>query len=177
MKLFLIAGKGHTGKNTIANFIKDYYDEIGEKTVIVSLAKYIKMYAMEISNWNGCEENKPRELLQKLGMSVRQELGEDIFLRRVVEDISFYKVNYDNIVMPDLRLPLEIEYLREIYSDTYAIRVNRAIESNLSEEEKNHITEIALDNYNRFDYEILNNDIDVLREEIKKLLEGIDKNE
>ena len=179
MRVFLIAGKGNSGKNTTAEIIKDYYAKKNIETVITSISKYIKMYATEISNWDGIDEDKPRALLQMIGSKVREEMGDKFFVRRLVEDLSFYKLNYENIVVSDVRLPFEIEYFQEVLGDmVYTIRVTRDdYVSNLKEEEKNHETEVALDTYNRFDYEITNSDLVSLKKEVEKVLERIDGNE
>ena len=180
MRIFLIAGKGSTGKHTIANIIKDYYAKKGEETVITEVSKHIKMFAKEISNWTGNEAHKPRELLQMIGSKVREELGEKFFVKRIVEDLGFYKLNYKNVIVADIRLPFEIEYLREVLGDLdiYAIGVTRTNKiDTLTEEEKMHETETALDNYVRFDYEIENNDYVRLKHDVISILEGIDSSE
>ena len=176
MKVFLIAGKAETGKNVVAEIIKEYYQNKGEESVITGITKYIKMYAGEISNWKGDEENKPRELLQMIGTRVREELGEKFFVRRIVEDLSFYKLNYENVIISDVRLPFEIEYFREVLGDmAIALRIKRVNhEDSLKEEERLHETETALDSFNRFDYEIINDNIVELKKDIIKILEGID---
>ncbi len=175
MRIFLIAGKGQNGKNTIANLIKEYYDNRDEKTVITSFSKYIKLFAMEISNWDGKDETKPRALLQKIGSKIREDIREDFFTSRMKEDIQFYKMFFDNLVIADVRLPFEIEYMREMFTEAVAIRVIRNTSSKMNEEEANHVTEIALDNYNRFDFEIENNgNIEELKTNVETILERID---
>ena len=177
MKVFLIGGKAGVGKGSAAQIIKEYYAKQEKETVITQITKYIKMYAMEISNWNGEEENKPRALLQMVGSKIREELGEKFFVRRIVEDLSFYKLNYEVVVIADIRLPFEIEYFREILGDmVYALKITRKKNpTELKESEKSHETEIALDHYHGFDYEFKNNeDLDTFKAKIMKYLERID---
>ena len=175
MRLFLVAGKVSAGKDTIAKFIKEFYDEKGKKTIITAYAKYIKMFAREITGWDGKEETKPRALLQKIGSEIRDEIREDFFTHRMYEDLEFYKMFYDNVVISDVRLPFEIEYMREMVEDTISIRVERpGYEGNMTEEEASHITEHALENYDRFDFEIENVNLDTLKREVYSILEGLD---
>ena len=175
MRVFLIAGKGSNGKDTVAKLIKDFYDEKEKKTIITGYAKYIKLFAMEVSGWDGNESTKPRALLQKIGSEIRDEIREDFFTHRMFEDLEFYKKFYDNVVISDVRLPFEIEYMREMVVDTIAIRVERpGYQSDMTEEETGHITEHALDNYNRFDFEIENVNLDTLKKEVYSILEGLD---
>ena len=53
------------------------------------------------------------------------------------------------------------------------IRINRDnIDNNLTENQKNHITETDLDNYNNFDYIVDNNkDYDTLKNAVIKIME------
>ena len=110
-KLYLLSGKARSGKDTIANIIKDYYESIGKKVVITSFAKYIKMYAKEITGWNGEEATKPRTLLQELGTEiVREKLGkENIYALRMLDDIDIYNYFADVVIIKDVRFLHELE--------------------------------------------------------------------
>ena len=65
-KIYLVSGKARHGKDTFSGYLKDVYASNGKKVIVTQLAKYIKYYAKEITGWNLTEEDKPRELLQKL---------------------------------------------------------------------------------------------------------------
>ena len=48
-------------------------------------------YAKRISNWDGREETKPRELLQNLGIElVRNKINPRLFISRTLEDIEVF---------------------------------------------------------------------------------------
>ena len=58
----------------------------------------------------------------------------------------------------------ELKEIKEKYQDVVAIKLERSnYESNLSEEEKNHITEKDLDNYQGFDYIVENSNLKDLK--------------
>ena len=170
MRIFLISGKAGSGKNETANVISDLLGN----TVITSFSKYIKLFAMEMTDWDGNEDNKPRTFLQEMGDTLRG-IDENFLTKRVLEDIRVYGKYYDNVVISDVRLLNEIEYFKSnsIY-DVITIRVN-SVESRrkLAEEEKKHITELELDNYDGFDFVIDNNFDDDLEKKIKLFLEGL----
>ena len=64
------------------------------------------------------------------------------------EDIKVYSYFYDVIVITDARLLDEILILKENYPNSISIRVVRNnYENNLTEEEKNHLTETDLVRY------------------------------
>ena len=172
IKLFILSGKARSGKDTAYEVIKEYYSN--KKVIGVSFGHYIKDYAKRVSDWDGSEETKPRELLQSLGIElVKNKIDDKLFIRRLLEDILVFSYFYDIIVVTDARLVDEIETLKEKYPDSISIRINRNADNGLKESEKKHVTEIALDNYSKFDYIIQNDDQESLKEEIIHILEEV----
>ena len=156
-KIFLLSGKARSGKNEISKIIERYYSN--KKCITISFGYYIKDYAKRISDWDGSEETKPRELLQHLGIElVRNKIDKRLFIDRILQDIEIFSYFYDIIIVSDARLLDEITILKEKYPNSVSIRVVRNnFENNLTEEQKNHLTETDLDNFTDFDY-IVNND-------------------
>jgi len=94
-----------------------------------------------------------------------------------MEDINIYHDYVQNIVISDARLPIEIEQIKDNYDQVYAIHVIGA-ENKLTKEQQDHYTEHALDEYNKFDYVIDNNDnIESLKIKVEQILNEVDKNE
>lgn len=172
MRIFLIAGKSGSGKDEIAKIINSYYKRNNKKAVITGFSKYIKLFAMEILDWDG-KNPKPRKFLQDFGVEARKS-NEKIFINRMLEDIALYQ-NYCNaLIIADVRLIKEIEVLKRKVSDVYTIHVIAdKSKNNLTSDEKRHITEIELDNYQNFDYKIKNNFDETLKEDVYKILEGM----
>ena len=170
MKVFLISGKAGSGKNEVASIIKE---QLGS-TVITSFSKYIKLYALEFTDWDGRDITKPRTFLQGMGDRLRS-IDENFLIDRILQDLKVYNGDFENVIVSDVRLPHEIEYIKEnCNEEVYAIRVNSTKNKrNLNVEEKTHHTEIDLDNYDKFDFIIENNFDDTLTENVKKVLEEI----
>ena len=168
-KIFIISGKARSGKGEVSKIISDYYKD--KKSIIISFGHYIKDYAKRVSDWNGDEDTKPRELLQQLGIElIKNKINDKLFIRRIKEDIEVFSYFYDIIIVNDARLLDEIESLKSSYSDSTFIRVKSNDENNLTTSQKNHITETDLDNYKYFDYIIENNGS---KEDLKKQVEEI----
>ena len=80
IKLFVLSGKARSGKDTAYELIKEYYKD--KKTIDVSFGHYIKDYVKRVSDWDGREETKPRELLQNLGIElVKNQIDDKLFIR------------------------------------------------------------------------------------------------
>lgn len=172
VKIIILSGKARSGKDKFADMIVNYYKN--KKVKKLSYAYYLKNYVRNISNWNGEDSNKPRELLQTIGIDlIKNKIDNKLLINRVIEDIEVYSYFYDIMVITDARLIDEIEDIKNKFNDVITIRINRDMDNNLKENEKNHITEINLDNY-KFDYVIENNDdYKVLENKVNEVLEGI----
>ena len=168
-KIYLICGRARHGKDTIAGFLKKFYEEDGKKVIYSRAGKYIKFYAMEMTDWDGSEESKPRKLLQELGTDViRNKLNKaEMFIERQLDDIEIYSYFYDAIIVPDIRLPREIDSVREKFDNVVVIKVERInFETSLDSNEQAHVTEIAMDNYDDVDYIVTNDTLDKLEKDI-----------
>ncbi len=157
-KIFIFGGKAQVGKDTTSTYLRNYAKEKGLRAINLQYSSYIKMYAKNISDWDGSEETKPRVLLQELGQTIRTEFDKRFFINRIIDDIKVYQSYFDIITISDARLPLELDAVKEEFKDAVKVHIIRPnFNPYKSLKEKNHPTELALDDYKNFDYEIINN--------------------
>lgn len=160
MIIFNVSGKAESGKNTVCEMIKEICESNNLKVCNLLFANRIKQYAKDYFGWDGREETKPRELLQNIGTDViRNKLNNPNFhVNSVVQDIEVLSEYFDVFVISDLRFENEDVIIKEKFNNkACSIRVNRGNhKSKLTEEQLNHQSEIALDNYDKFDYTIDN---------------------
>lgn len=159
-KIILISGKAENGKTTAANFIKEMLEKEGYRVVITRYAKYLKEIAKDYCGWNGEKDEAGRTLLQQLGTEIiRQKMHKpDFHVGRVCEDIEIASDFVDYVIIDDVRYPNEIYYPLAKFGDDkiFTYRVNRINEdgtpyqNSLSEEQKNHLSETALDHFRFF---------------------------
>ncbi len=179
LAIVLISGKAKHGKTTFANMLKEEHALIGRKAVATSYAKYLKLYAKELTDWDGTNDSKPRKFLQDLGTEIRVSLKKpEFFVKRLDDDIDVYSRYVSAVIIDDARLPLEIEYFKNKYpNQVKTIKIVRPnFANNLNELEQTHETENKLDNYETFDYNIINDGtLEDLRTKAHDLLERIEK--
>lgn len=172
-KVYMLAGKARNGKDTTGAFIKEYYEELGKKVCTLQLSSPLKYYAGIVLGWDGSEETKPREFLQKLGTEViRGQIDEKFLIKRLIDDIRVLSYFCDIIVVTDVRMPLEFEEVSNKFDGVKKILIERPnFSSSLSSNEQKHITETALDTYNGYDV-IIKNDgsLDDLKKKVYELL-------
>ena len=113
--IILIAGKARSGKSTVAEYIRRELEDEHKDVIISPYTKYLKQYISDITKIEVTDENKPREMLQKLSSDlIKKELGyNDIFIKRQIEDISIYSYFADIVIIPDVRFPNEIEVMKK----------------------------------------------------------------
>lgn len=172
-KILILSGKARSGKDEVAKIISNYYRI--KKVKKLSYAYYLKQYVKKISNWQGNEEDKPRDLLQFIGIDlIKNKINNKLLINRVIEDIKVYSYFYDIIIITDARLVDEIEDIKKNYPKAISIRINCKLNNNLTIDQKNHITEKGLDDYNNFDY-IIDNDMnyDNLKNSVNEVLEEL----
>lgn len=173
MRIFLIAGKAGSGKNEVAKLIKEYYIYKLEECAITSYSKYIKNFALELTNWDGIEGNKPRDFMQRLGDDMRKN-DPNFLVSNMIKDITIYQKYVENVVISDVRMPNEIEEIKNSFENVYAFYiVNQFGSSKLTIEQQSHITEVALEDYPDFDYIIANDDLSRLKEKVFAILDKV----
>lgn len=178
MKIFLICGSSHHGKDTIGNFIEKKCNANNLKFCRTQISKYLKMYIKDYFGWDGKEETKPRTLLQELGTDViRGKLNKEYFFAdRTAEDLEILSHFFDVAAVTDIRFPLEIDTIKKKFDDVVVIRVNRInFESKLTEAQQQHKTETAMNDYSDYDYVLTNDTLEKLEEDVINVLkkEGI----
>lgn len=143
-----ISGKARSGKDTIAKMIQEKYPEY----TIIHFSD--KLYELM---WNDQQElgfpiTKDRNYLQFIGTEWARAKDPNIWIKCLMKKVNELK---DNIIVADVRFKNELEALK---NDGFTlIRVNRS-KSDMTEEQKNHLSEIDLDDYTEWDHIIDNND-------------------
>lgn len=173
IKIIILSGKARSGKDIVADIIQEKYQD--KKVKKLSYAYYLKQYVKSITNWTGNEDDKPRDILQFIGIElIKEKINAKLLINRVLEDIAIYSYFYDIIVITDARLVDEIEDIKKIYPQAISIRINRKLDNHLTVDQKKHVTEIGLDDYDNFDY-IIDNDTDYnqLQKKVVKILEEL----
>ena len=166
MKVYVIGGKAKSGKNTFGECLREELKSYGYKPCVMHITEPLYTFAKNYFAWDGNENSKPREFLQKMGIEIiQQKLGKkDFLLNRLEEDIEILKEFFDTFIITDARLIHEFEELKKKYPEVVTIKIERNnYDDRLTEEERNHITETELDQYDDFDYIVENKMIEDLK--------------
>lgn len=154
MKILAVSGKAGSGKDYTAEIMKKELESRGKKVLITHYADLLKYLCRSLFDWDGKKDEKGRHLLQYVGTEIVRNQDPDFWVDFLVKIFTLFNEEWDFVIIPDCRFPNEINKLSDF--DVTSVRITRpGYENGLTEEAKNHLSEIALDDY-RFDYTLVN---------------------
>lgn len=162
-KVITISGKAQHGKDSLAICLKEALEKRGEKVLIINYADYLKFICKKYFDWDGIKDENGRTILQHVGTDLIRKKRPDFWVETVANFIYAIEEEFDWFLIPDTRFPNEIEYMKNIFGKKHtSVRVLRKNEdgtefdNGLTETQKSHMSEIALDEYDDFDRIIVN---------------------
>jgi hypothetical protein len=170
-KIINLAGKAQNGKDTTAVILKQKLEIKGKEVIIMHYADLVKYLCKQYFNWDGNKDEKGRTILQYVGTDVVREKKPNYWVDFIVGFIEMFQDKYDYAIIADCRFPNEIDTWKKDGWSSMSIKIDRiGFVNNLTEEQKNHPSETALDNY-KFDYYMnINGGIEELDKEINKFI-------
>lgn len=173
--IFLISGRARNGKGTVSKILKEKLEEKNFKVCEIQIMRTLKGYLKDYFGWDGSEDTKPRKVLQEIGTDIiREKMNKEYFhIDRLTGDIEVLSNFFNVFIVNDIRLPLEIETIKMRFSNVISINVTRSdYVSPLEASEQVHITELALNNYEKFDYELVNRSLKGLEDDIISIIDS-----
>lgn len=169
MKIITISGHAQNGKDFCANLIKQKLETRGEKVLIAHYADLLKYICKTFFGWDGQKNIEGRTLLQYVGTDVIRQKNPDYWINFLIGIINLFPDEWDYVIIPDTRFPNENDLMKE-YFDVTTVRITRPnFDNGLTEEQQNHESETALDDYG-FDFYIVNNGDESIHEEISSFI-------
>lgn len=164
-KIIAISGKQYSGKDTLCEILLKKLPNFSR----IGLGDAIKLEYSKLKNIPYDEILKNKHLYRKdlieLGNWGRSQ-SQDYWLKKIVD--------LDNIIIPDIRVEYEADFLRENHA--YLIRVNS---SYLNRSKRgiivsaDDLTETALDSYTHWSFAVDNNsDIEHLVQQADKIIDN-----
>lgn len=146
MKVIEISGKAQNGKDTVANMIQERLVLDGYKVLVTHFGDLLKYICRTFFEWDGNKNKEGRHLLQYVGTDIIRERVPNYWVDFVTSILSFFKSEWDYVIIPDARFPNEITKLVDCGFEVTHVRVVRSnFESPLAQEQQKHISETALD--------------------------------
>lgn len=150
MKVICISGKAQHGKDTAAKIFAEKLEAAGYKVLLTHYADLLKWMCSNYFGWNGQKDEAGRTLLQKIGTDHVRQKYPKFWVDWVINLLKMFPDEWDYVIIPDCRFPNEVDEIYLNFDEAYHFRIYRPdFESSLTEAQKNHISETALDNHPR----------------------------
>ena len=177
-----VMGKARHGKDSFAEMVKGELEkEYPGKVLVIKYGDYLKYVCNKYFGWNGEKDEAGRTLLQHIGTDLCRENNPDIWVDIVYELVEGLGDKVKFVIIPDTRFPNEINYWTDRGYSICPVKVIRKNEdgsdfdNGLTEEQKTHISETALDDYKGF-YNIEQSSLELLRESTEEVCKDILEN-
>lgn len=156
MRIITIAGKARHGKDFVAKLLKPRLEREGAKVLIARYGDLLKYVMRTFFDWDGKKDEKGRSKLQYVGTEVIRTQRPDYWVEFLIGILEMFPDEWDYVIIPDARFENEIDCFKEKGFDIVSLLVDRPnFDNGLTDEQKAHISETGLDDYD-FDY-ILSN--------------------
>ncbi len=148
MKILAISGHARHGKDTAAEMLSALLRINGARVLVAHQADLLKYICRTFFGWNGMKDEAGRSLLQEVGTDRIRAKDPDFWVRFLADVLRFFSDRWDYCIIPDTRFPNEIEFFRARGFDVTHLRIIRPhFYNGLTEVQRNHPSETALDDY------------------------------
>lgn len=173
MKVICISGKARHGKDTLAKIMKEDLEEHGYKVLVTHFGDLLKYICKMFFDWNGEKDNEGRTLLQYIGTDVIRSQNPNYWTNFIIDVLSMFSNEWDYVLIPDCRFPNEFECFKEHGFETYLVRIDRPkYDSGLTDQQLNHPSETAMDDY-KADYYIINTTLDSVITQVSQMIKQL----
>lgn len=183
-KVILISGKAGHGKSTFANLLQNELTEVGYHVFRAAFGDEVKDICSRYFDFNGTKDDRGRHILQYIGTDVVRKMYPNFWaesLAKLSHAVLNSEMNYDIVLVDDLRFPNEADAFYDIFGveNVITIRVNRFqcadgeyTNPDMSPAALAHISEHALDDY-AFNFIVKNCDLRLLAESAEAIATNI----
>ena len=147
MKVCCISAKARHGKDTAAEFLKEYLERRSQRVLITHFADLLKFICKQYFDWDGNKDEKGRTLLQHIGTDIVGLRNPTYWSDFIVGILKMFENEWDYVIIPDCRYLVEVATLENVF-DTIVLRIERPnFDNGLTDEQKRHPSEVEMDNY------------------------------
>ena len=159
-KIYLLHAKAQSGKNFCANYLEEKYKADHQRVLIIAFADWVKDC---MRRYFGIEEYKTEEgrtAITHFATDICRKNDPEVWARVVATTVKAMEECWDVVIIPDWRFENEAEVMEKYFpGKVVKVLITRPDVKNvdhMTEEQRLHTSETELDNFQNWDYNIIN---------------------
>lgn len=177
-RIYLLHAHAQSGKDTCASIMKEEYEKRGKRVIIIAFADYVRWCLDKYYGVTDYKTPEGRTTIQHFATDLVRKNDPTFWGRTVGDLLRAIEDDFDYAIIPDWRFENEYTCLANRFAPHIIVQVdidrpNNEITDNMTDEQRKHRSEVELDNYKNFDYNIINeyNKLDMTRKQLIKMIE------
>jgi len=170
-KVITFSGKARHGKDTSVRILKNILASKNKRPLAINYTDYLKFAAEKYLGWDGEKDEAGRSFLQFLGVEKIKPLYPTFWVDTVIRIVEIIGYDFDFVLIGDCRFEHDVTRWTDENYSVLPFHVERLnFENDLTEEQKNHATEVSLNDYEFADYISAGSVEELEAEIIKKII-------
>jgi len=146
--IITFSGQARHGKDTSVQILHKLLIHYGKKVLIINYTDYLKFVASQYLGWDGNKDEKGRSFLQYLGSEKVYSKCLSFWVDTVIRTTKIIGDDFDYALIGDCRFEHDISRWKEEGYCILPIHVERInFDNELTQEQKNHASEVSLKQY------------------------------
>ena len=160
-RIYMLHARAQSGKDTCAAIMKEEYEKRGKRVIIIAFADYVRWCLDKYYGVTDYKTPEGRTIIQHFATDLVRKDDPTFWGRTVADLLRAIEDDFDYAIISDWRFLDEYSCLANRF-DWHIIprilitRPENEKTDNMTESQRNHQSEIELDNYKNFDYNIIN---------------------
>ena len=160
-KIYMLRATAQSGKNTVAELMKKYYEEEYNKSVIIiAEADYVKYTLSTYYGINDFKSKEGRSKIQKFATDEARGVDPYVWTHVVTGFLNAVQKDFDIAIIPDWRFYNEYEDMEKVFpGKVKTISITRpGVDKvdNMTTEQRQHKSETELAEFDNYNYNIVN---------------------
>jgi hypothetical protein len=160
-RIYLLHARAQSGKDTCAAIMKEEYEKRGKRVIIIAFADYVKWCLDKYYGVKDCKSPEGRTTIQHFATDLVRKNDPTFWGRTVADLLRAIEDDFDYAIIPDWRFENEYtslasRFASNIIATVLITRPDNNKTDNMTYEQRNHQSETELDNWQIFDYNIIN---------------------
>lgn len=160
-RIYLLHARAQSGKDTCAAIMKEEYEKRGKRVIVIAFADYVRWCLDKYYGIKDYKTPEGRTIIQHFATDLVRKNDPTFWGRTVGDLLRAIEDDFDYAIIPDWRFENEYSSLASRFAPHIIVQVlidrpNNEATDNMTVEQRAHQSEVELDNYKNFDYNIVN---------------------